>query len=386
MTFVFSSDSHLVEPKEIFDDGLPQSLKKFGIRSERQGDHICTMAGDKILHRARIIKREAPPAAQSDDNETRGLTLNSGEDVVRLHAPARGHNNIALRLEDMKLDGIDAEISFPSTCLWAYGIEHQETELATAQIYNDWNNQLLGGHPDVFIRCGVLPVRNFANTQSELRRLAKLGFTAAMIPCVTAPNMPKYNDEAWDPVFALAGDLGVVLVMHSGTGLETVQPERRAGGAVINYTNQACDAWNALQYLVAGGMLDRHPKAQVAVIECGASWLAGLVERMDEIYVAHAPYVRPKLSVMPSEIVARQVSCGFQNDRACIMSRSVTGVKPLIWGSDYPHAEGTYPRSQDVIKRLFDGIEISEQDKADILGGNAARLFRLDRPEFRKAA
>ena len=68
------------------------------------------------------------------------------------------------------------------------------------------------------------------------------------------------------------------------------------------------------------------------------------------------------------------------------MTRSVTGVKPLIWGSDYPHAEGTYPRSKDVIKRLFDGIEISEKDKADILGGNAARLFRLQRPEFMKAA
>jgi predicted TIM-barrel fold metal-dependent hydrolase len=165
-----------------------------------------------------------------------------------------------------------------------------------------------------------------------------------------------------------------------------VQPERRAGGAVINYTNQACDAWNSIQYLVAGGMLDRHSKTQVAAIECGASWLAGLVERMDEIYVAHAAYVRPKLSLMPSEIVTRQVSCGFQNDRACILSRSITGVKPLLWGSDYPHAEGTYPRSRDVIKRLFNGIEISEQDKADILGGNAARLFRLQRPEFLKAA
>ena len=384
MSFIFSSDSHLVEPRDLFDNDLPASLKKHGIRSERQGDHICTMAGDKILHRTRIIKREAPPAADTD--ETRGLTLGSGEDVVRLHAPARGQNDIALRLEDMALDGIDAEISFPSTCLWAYGIEHPETELATAQIYNDWNNKLLGGRPDVFVRCGVLPVRDFGNTQSEMKRLAKLGFTAAMIPCVTAPNMPKYNDEAWDPLFELAGELGIVLVMHSGTGLETVQPERRAGGAVINYANQACDAWNAIQYLTAGGMLDRYPKAQVAVIECGASWLAGLVERMDEIYVAHGPYVRPKLSLMPSEIVARQVSCGFQNDRACIMTRSVTGVKPLIWGSDYPHAEGTYPRSKDVIKKLFDGIEISEQDKADILGGNSARLFRLQRPEFQKAA
>ena len=106
---------------------------------------------------------------------------------------------------------------------------------------------------------------------------------------------------------------------------------------------------------------------------------------MDEVYAAHHMFVRPKLSLKPSEIVMRQVSASFQYDRACIMSRSVTGHRALLWGSDYPHHEGTFPRSRDVTAHLFDGIDISEQEKADILGGNAARLFRLPRPEFARA-
>ncbi|MNN97202.1 Amidohydrolase [compost metagenome] len=53
-----------------------------------------------------------------------------------------------------------------------------------------------------------------------------------------------------------------------------------------------------------------------------------------------------------------------------------------MWASDYPHAEGTFPHSREIVASLFDGIEISEKEKADILGGNAARLFRLPRPEF----
>jgi predicted TIM-barrel fold metal-dependent hydrolase len=64
------------------------------------------------------------------------------------------------------------------------------------------------------------------------------------------------------------------------------------------------------------------------------------------------------------------------------MARSVTGTKALMWGADYPHHEGTFPRSRDVLAHLFDGIDISARDKADIIGGNAARLFRLNRPEF----
>jgi len=96
--------------------------------------------------------------------------------------------------------------------------------------------------------------------------------------------------------------------------------------------------------------------------------------------------VRPKLSLKPSEIIQRQVHVAFQYDRACIMSRSVTGHQALMWGSDYPHHEGTFPNSRNVLAHLFDGIEISEREKADIVGGNAARLFRLPRPEFAVAA
>jgi predicted TIM-barrel fold metal-dependent hydrolase len=198
-----------------------------------------------------------------------------------------------------------------------------------------------------------------------------------MLPSAVPPGLPAYNQDVWDPVFALAGELGVALVMHTGTGLADVVVERGPGAAVINYTHQMLDAQNSIMALVAGGVLDRFPATQMAVIESGASWLAGLSERMDEVYHAHAAYVAPKLSRTPGEIIRSQVKCSFQSDRACIRSRGVTGHEALLWGSDYPHAEGTFPRSREVIARLFEGVEISEREKADILGGNAARLFRL---------
>ena len=68
------------------------------------------------------------------------------------------------------------------------------------------------------------------------------------------------------------------------------------------------------------------------------------------------------------------------------MARSVVGTQSMMWGADYPHHEGTFGRTRDVVAHLFDGIDITETEKADILGGNAARLFRLQRPEFAKAA
>jgi predicted TIM-barrel fold metal-dependent hydrolase len=247
-------------------------------------------------------------------------------------------------------------------------------------VYNNWNDQYFSGHLNRFVRCGVLPVRNLEHTQQEMRRIAAKGFTAAMLPSITPAGIPKYNDPAWDPVFALAGELGLVFVLHTGTGAETVIAERGPGAAVINYSLQMNDGINAIMYMVSSGLLDRNPKTQIAVIECGASWLAALAERMDEVYVAHDIFVRPKLSMMPSEIIKRQVTVSFQHDRACIMARSVTGTRALMWASDYPHAEGTFPRSKSVIAGLFEGVDITEQEKVDILGGNAARLFRFEIP------
>tara|TARA_R110002049_G_scaffold9363_1_gene47867 strand:- start:2939 stop:4045 length:1107 start_codon:yes stop_codon:yes gene_type:complete len=357
--FVFSADAHVVEPPTLFLDGLPASLKDHAIHARKEGDYLITGTKDKTIYRLRV---GAKGDKELGDRERRGV------------------REIPGRLLDMELDGINAEIVFPSLGLWLYCLDDAEAEAASCKVYNDWNNNYFSGNLDKFVRCGVLPVQDFSNTLEEMKRLAKLGFTAAMLPAVTPPGIPKYNDEAWDPIFALGGELGIVFVLHTGTGLETVVHERGPGAAVINYSNQMGDAINSCQYLVAGGVLDRNPKAKVAFIESGASWLSAIAERMDEVYVAHHMFVRPKLSMMPSEVIKRQVFVSFQHDRACILHRNEIGVENYMWASDYPHAEGTFPKSKDIVEGLFAGVDISEKDKRLILGGNAARLFRLNNP------
>jgi len=367
--YVFSADSHIMEPPGLFLDGLPASLKKHAVHARKEGEYLITGTQEKIIYRLRVGQHREKALG---DNDRRGIREISG------------------RLLDMDLEGVDAEICFPSLGLWLYCLDDADAEHASCRLYNDWNNSFLKDHADRFVRCGMLPVQNFPNTLDELKRLAGMGFTAAMLPAVTPPNIPKYNDNAWDPVFALAGELGIVFVMHTGTGLETVVAERGPGAAVINYTLQMNDAIRSVMYLVASGVLDRNPRAKVAFIESGASWLVALAERMDEVYEAHANFVHPKLSVPPSAIIDRQVWASFQHDRACITARNLPGGRNIMWGSDYPHAEGTFPISRKVTQSLFAGMDISDSDRADILGLNAARLFRIEpvvaTPEFAAAA
>jgi len=355
--FVFSADSHVLEPNTLFLDGLPASLKNHAVYSRKEGDYVVAGTADKTIYRIRLSPRdkERPFADQR-----------------------RGLHDIAGRMEDMATDGVDAEICFPTLGLWLYCLDNADAEAASCRVYNDWHSSLLGGNLDRFVRCGMLPVRDLSASLEELRYLASKGFTAAMLPAVVPPGLPKYNDPVWDPVFALAGELEIVLVMHTGTGLESVQSERGPGGAIINYSTQAMDAMNTTVYLVAGGVLDRNPKAKVAFIESGASWLSAIGERMDEVSEAHDQFVRPKLSLKPSEIINRQIWASFQHDRACILTRRST--PNLLFATDYPHAEGTFPRSRNVVDKLFEGTNASEDEKADILGRNALKLFRLPHP------
>lgn len=356
--FVFSADSHVMEPPSIFLDGLPASLKRHAIHARKEGEFLITGTEDKIIYRLRVGQHREKALG---DNERKGI------------------REIPGRLEDMELEGIDAEICFPSLGLWLYCLDDADAEAASARLYNDWNHDFLSSHPERFVRCGMLPVLDFANTLTELRYLASKGFTAAMLPAVAPVNLPKYNDEKWDPVFALAGDLGIVFVMHTGTGLETVVQERGPGAAIINYTLQMNDAMRSAMYLVSGGVLDRNPKARVAFIESGASWLVALAERLDEVCEAHSNFVHPKLSRKPSQIIDDQVWASFQHDRACITAAAagLAGAKNVMWGSDYPHAEGTFPISRPIQEQLFENLDVPEEVRLNILGLNAAKLFHM---------
>jgi predicted TIM-barrel fold metal-dependent hydrolase len=357
--FVFSADSHFQEPNNLFLEGLPPSLRQGALHVARDDKYIMAKAGDRVIHRFRI----GGPTGRRP-----------------------GSYDLEPRLEDMDSEGIDAELVFPQLCLYAFGLEDPELELATVQVYNDWCRNYFSAHLDRFVPTAVLPVGKLENTLSELKRVAALGYTGAMIPATTPDGGTPYNDPAWDPVFAFAAEQRIAFCLHTGTGLKDVVVERGPGAAVYNYTYQVSEAMKAITLMVAGGVLDRNPGAQVVFVESGASWLAGLAERMDEVYEAHHFYVRPELSRKPSEIVRQQVKCSFQYDRAGIMARSVTGHEALLWAADYPHMEGTFGRTREVLDHLFDGIEISEREKADIVGGTAARLFRLQRPEFLTAA
>ena len=166
------------------------------------------------------------------------------------------------------------------------------------------------------------------------------------------------------------------LTFHAGTGHEP-RIESGPGGAVINYLLGAqLDGPHVLLYFSAGGMLDRFPGLQIVTIETGGSWLAWVMTQADEIYEKHHMWAKPKLKLKPSELIRRQGHVTFQNDPVAVNNLGITGVEPLMWGSDYPHPEGTWPNSHATCDRILSGLP--DTTKRAILGGTAARVFGFE--------
>jgi predicted TIM-barrel fold metal-dependent hydrolase len=346
--YIFSMDSHVVEPRTLWQDGLPARFRDRALRAERREGYLVMTADGKDLHRMQI----------GDGNSDN---------------PRIGGTNPQLRLQDMDKDGIDAELLFPNLGMMTYAIDDAELSFACMQVYNDWLMQQFGADKDTFVPCAVLPMRDVAETLAEFRRVVALGYRAVMLPTLPPLGL-RYNNKDFDPIWAYAQEQQIPLAFHVASGLTPIT-ERGPGAAIINYTRLGFATEELVTYMVAGGALDRHPGLTMVVIEAGASWMVALGERLDEVNEAHRYYVKPKLSRKPSEILYSQVKATFQFDRACLKTIDLTGHECLLWASDYPHMEGTFPRSQQVIEQVFGGIDLASEVKADILGGTAARLY-----------
>jgi hypothetical protein len=156
--------------------------------------------------------------------------------------------------------------------------------------------------------------------------------------------------------------------------------------------------------LIAGGVAERYPDLHFGLIEFNAHWLASLVGAMDKAWVtgigqdadwwlgywdeSRPASDQPQMTRMfdvnekwpfplkPSEYVRRQFHVSFQDDPVAVAARHISGLSTIIWGSDYPHAEGTFRGSQALIKDLFDGVP--DDEKAAMLGGTLGELLGFD--------
>ncbi len=350
-----SGDSHFLEPEDVLTNGLPERLASRMPRTERDGDF-------EIVHvDGQTIRRRVPkPIAEG---EFEGMTFME----VEMRPP--GARDARMRLKDLDDEGIWGEVVYPSLTLWNNFIRDAEVARAAARAINDWAISEIQGVSPRLVCTAALPLRSVEDAIAELQRAAGLGFAAVLLPTGLPEDAPKWNHDSWEPLWAAAEEAGMVLTFHIGTdvgsmsasdagegGFETMA-YRGPGGAILNYVETTFSGQRVAMQMVASGALDRHPNLKVLISEGGATWVPQLADRMEEAYRQHTAFVRPKLSRGPKEILYSQVYASFQHDSSAVAAHTAMGYPNVMFGSDYPHVEGTFGHTQQTLHKLFDGVD-----------------------------
>jgi predicted TIM-barrel fold metal-dependent hydrolase len=308
----------------------------------------------------------------------------------------------AERLEVLDHDGIAGEVIFPDGITEnnappfgaGLGVGPQggerETQWAGARAHNRWLAEFCQLAPER--RCGVAVVPATWDVDmavAEARWAREHGLRSIMIPVMWQPHDP-YHHPRYDPLWAVCEDLGLVVNFHSGPapsreyfGNWPPKPGESTlpGGMGIYVCEAVWTVVRPLTFFIWGGVFERFPRLRVAISEATTTWAANYVEHLDERYVdwhvtAKLGDYRSHLSMKPSDYFHRNVRLGTFFARKEADRREGTGVGCMMWGSDYPHPEGTWPTTRDQMVETFRGLP--EAEIAAMLGGTAAELYGFD--------
>jgi len=341
-----SGDSHFIEPPDLFRERLPKDLADRLPRSERISDdeEIVHIDGRTITRR--IPKPSSPEMAEARRKFQEGMAQGG-----------LGASNADARLEALDGQGVWGEVIFPSLGLWYGEIGDAHLVDAAARVMNDFVKEALIDRSPRFVPTATLPLQSKELSIAEARRVADLGFKAVFLPTTLDDAQPRWNDDHWADLWATLEDTGLVAAYHIGTDATGFRPFKNPGGAMLNYLETTFGGQKAAAQLAASGALERHPNLRVLISEGGATWVPFVGDRLNEAYRQHYMFDDGRLRKLPKEYLMAQVYASFQHDETAVPAVTHMGYRNVLFGTDYPHIEGTFPHTQKVLHELLDGAD-----------------------------
>jgi predicted TIM-barrel fold metal-dependent hydrolase len=401
---VVSGDGHAAAPLETYRPYL----------ESRYHDDLDALLPEEKEYSERVAGPAHPTAEAMKAFDLRGAMASGGE---------RGSYDIDVRLREMDAEGVACDILHSGTQtappLW-YGTSNREyspeLQLVGVKAYHRWLIDFIAASDGRL--AGVAepgPTLDMDDSVSDLHWLAGNGFVSVGVPGQTYnAGLPPLWDTYFEPFWSACEDTGLVLSVHAGWG----QPQgsvykffdamtARLGGAagmggdldrakleevatvLAQELAESSDSpfrlnmgpQQVMWQLMLGGVFDRHPGLRLALTEVRATWVPATLAALDRL----AADTDAKLAMTPRQYFDRNcVVAPSSTHRSEVEMRHEIGVDKMLFGTDFPHHEGTWPNTREWIKVAFEGVP---QDEARlILGENAIAFYGLDRDRLAKVA
>ena len=376
---VVSNDSHISEPGDLwtsraeskFKDRIPHVVSA----PEGQLDNHGRPAGDSWFCDGLRLSgfggdpktgvRFEDPAELLNKEKKEGDGVRLGGFIPEEH------------IKDNDIDGVDLSVIYPTLGVFMFGVQDGLLLDSIFRSYNDWITEWCSGFPKQLKGIAMINHDDVQVAVKEMERTRKMGLVGAMISVY--PLIDRLYDQAiYEPLWAAAQDLDMPLSLHASTnriGFYAATQDERAAYVTCMYH------WAELSLadIIFSGAIDRYPKLRVGSVEHELAWVPHFLDRMDYTYTQRIGQWlvegRLKGDALPSDQFRTSCFLGFQEDAMGVGMRDLIGVDTLQWGSDYPHQEGTWPRSREILEGMM--MDCTEEEKAKIAGGNCAKMYSL---------
>ena len=332
---LFSADSHVVEPAELWEEQLDKATLELLPQMPRKGF-------DK--HPGATDPRDRPGA--------------------------------------MAADGVCGEILYPTLALHLFATEDPQAQTAAFRVYNDWINAYRQVAPERLFGIGCLSVYDIHVAVAELERCRHIGLPGAMLWQSPHPSLP-FHSSHYEPLWAAAAATGTPLTFHVLSGFLASSPiqglppwDALMRRCVAEKLSSAVDL---LYTLIFHGILLRHPGLRIVLAENQIGWIPWLLHQWDHYALRFQERLPFPPGVLPSDLFQRHVFATFlTDDQGCAALRDGWCIENCLWSSDFPHGDSTWPHSRRLVDQELGMVPVA--GRARLLHENALELYGLKLP------
>ena len=341
-TRLFSSDSHVMEPVEIWDGLLTPSFWK-------------------------ITRDEL--------------------------APHPGGSDPHARIDAMSVDGVCGEVLYPTYGLTLFAIDDPKLQQACFRRYNEWLAEYCSAAPERLFGIGMIPTWDISVAIEELQFCADRGMRGCIVWQTPPPDL-SFATGHYDPLWSAAQELGMPVSLHILTGFNysrtmllsepgdvplDEEGSRAANLSMFQHVRRKLDCVvDSLADLLFSGVFERFPDLRIVLVENEVGWLPFIVDQWD--YYARDkrepddPSLEKKL--WPSDLVRRNVFVTYFRDPLAGSLAENWGVDNWMWSNDFPHPNSTWPHSRATVASQLQGL--SEDTIERMTWKTAAGLYGIE--------
>jgi predicted TIM-barrel fold metal-dependent hydrolase len=399
LPWVISVDDHVVEPPHLWQTWLPSRWRDRGPRVVQDTCRTDVEAGGHVATYVRgaegpVVDWWVYEDAYRPIPQVMACAGFAPDELTMAPIPFAemrpGCYDPAARLADMDLNRTERSLCFPNYPRFAGQLftEAKDKDLAHAGVvaYNDWMvEEWCGSSGGRLIPLCIIPMWDPALAAAEVRRNAARGCRAITFTELPANlGLPSIHDRDryWDPLLAACDETGTVVCMHIGSGSK--MPSTSADAPFgVGTALTSLNAYMSMADWLLSGALVRFPRLKIAYSESQVGWMPFLLERVDQVFTKSKVWseLDPVLTELPSTQVPGRVFGCFFDDMVGVDARHRIGITQLVFETDYPHQDSTWPHTSELVAQIAERVTPEELEM--LLRTNAIAMLDLDPADLR---